>query len=123
MSPLVSTRKLSAPPPEVPPIPSLDEFLMSITRPLPDPVLGNCPVQTNHHLPTSNITAAAMEFSPSHNLPTGDQTFNNSAHNLPLTLQIAGPSCSRQPSGAFDGNLQSHSTQKQQTSKKRLGID
>ncbi|KAL5672656.1 hypothetical protein ACJX0J_016962, partial [Zea mays] len=39
-SPTVSTGQLSAPPLEVPSIPSLDEFLMSITRPLPDPVLG-----------------------------------------------------------------------------------
>jgi hypothetical protein len=112
-SPTVSTGQLSAPPPEVPSIPSLDEFLMSITRPLPDPVLGSCPVQTNQHVPqltgaASIITTAAEESSPYpfHNLPTEDQTCNNSAQNLPLTLQTVDPSCSRQSSGALAGNPQ-----------------
>jgi hypothetical protein len=98
----VSTGQLSAPPSEVPSIPSLDEFLMSITRLLSDPVLGRCPVQTNQHVPqltnvASIITAATEEFSPYpfHNLPTADQTCNNSVHNLPLTLQTVDPSCSR----------------------------
>ena len=112
-SPTVSTGQLSAPPLEVPSIPSLDEFLMSITRPLPDPVLGSCPVQTNQHVPqltgaASIITTTAEESSPYpfHNLPTEDQTCNNSVQNLPLTLQTVDPSCSRQSSGAFAGNPQ-----------------
>jgi hypothetical protein len=107
----MSTGQLSAPPSEVPSIPSLDEFLMSITRPLPDPVLGSCPVQTNQHVPqltdaASINTTTAEESSPYpfHNLPTEDQTCNNSAQNLPLTLQTVDPSCIRQSNGAFAGN-------------------